>query len=81
MPDTLRIVLKVDHTPTDGGIFDGVPTTTSELQSVIGPEPSRVPSAQPTKKRAAHANAYTCGSVPDRRFANWRKISINSELG
>jgi hypothetical protein len=38
MPDTLRIVLKVDHTPTDGAQFDGVPTSTSELPSVIRPD-------------------------------------------
>jgi hypothetical protein len=48
-PDTLRIVLKVDHTPTDGPIFNGVSTTTSQLPSVIEsePVPSLVPSARP----------------------------------
>jgi hypothetical protein len=35
MADPLRIVLKVDHTPSDGPIFDGVPTTTSDVPSVI----------------------------------------------
>jgi hypothetical protein len=50
MPDTLRIVLKVDHTPTDGPIVDGVLTTTSDLPSVIGPEPSRVPSVRPARR-------------------------------
>jgi len=39
MPDPLRIVLKVDQTPTDGPILDGVPTTTSDVPRVIeGPE-------------------------------------------
>jgi hypothetical protein len=47
MPDPIRIVLKVDHTPTDGPIFDGVPTYTSDLPSVIGPEANRAPSTQP----------------------------------
>jgi hypothetical protein len=45
MSDTLRFVLKVDSTRTDGGEFYGVPTATSELPSVIRPEPSRAPSA------------------------------------
>jgi|SRR5579864_7152633 len=40
MPDPLRIVLQVDHTPiTDGASFDGVPTTTSELPSVTSRQP------------------------------------------
>jgi hypothetical protein len=44
MPDKLRIVLKVDHTPTDGPIFDEVPTTTSDVPSVIeGPELRALP--------------------------------------
>jgi hypothetical protein len=30
-----RVVLQVDHTPSDGPIFEGVPTTTSELPSAI----------------------------------------------
>jgi hypothetical protein len=39
IPDPLRIVLKVDNTPSDGPLVDGVPTTTSDLPSVIeGPE-------------------------------------------
>lgn len=52
MSDTLRVVLKVDQTPTDGPIVDGVPTATSDLPSVIGPEPSRVPSAQPATRKS-----------------------------
>jgi hypothetical protein len=50
MPDPLRITLKVDHTPTDGGIFEGVPTSSSQLPNIIEPEPAHGPSAQPTKK-------------------------------
>jgi hypothetical protein len=34
-PAAFRVVLKVDHTPSNGGMFDGVPTTTSELPRVI----------------------------------------------
>jgi Carboxypeptidase regulatory-like domain len=51
MQDEIRIVLKVDHTPTDGPIFDGVPTTISDLPSVISPEPYPVRSAQPSTKK------------------------------
>ena len=51
MPDTLRLVLKVDHTPTDGPIVDAVPTVPSDLPSKIQPESSRVPSAQPGAKK------------------------------
>lgn len=39
MPDPVRIVLKVDHTPTGGPFVDEVPTTTSDVPSVIeGPQ-------------------------------------------
>lgn len=51
MQDEIRIVLKVDHTPTDGPIFEGVPTTASDLPSVIRPEPYPAQSAQPSKKK------------------------------
>jgi hypothetical protein len=46
-PTAFRVVLQLDQTPTDGGIFEGVPTTTSELPNVISSEPSRVPAARP----------------------------------
>jgi hypothetical protein len=50
MPDTFRIVLKGDPTPTDGPIE--VPTTTSDLSIVVGTEPSRVPSTQPPIRKS-----------------------------
>jgi len=52
MPDTLRIVLKVDHTPTDGGIVPMVELlpASSELPSALGPEPSIAPTARPGRK-------------------------------
>jgi hypothetical protein len=52
MSDALRIVLKVDHSPSDGPIVDGVPTTTtSDVPSLIEPEPNRVPSPQPATRK------------------------------
>jgi hypothetical protein len=58
MPGTLRIVLKVDHTPTDGPIGDGVPTTTSDLPSVMGPEPSSRPPSRPARKNRSWQCLY-----------------------
>ena len=52
MMDALRVVLKVDHTPTDGPIFDGVPTTTSDVPGVVGPESSGTPSVQRATRKS-----------------------------
>jgi hypothetical protein len=51
MQDEIRIVLKVDHTPTDGPVFDGVPTATSDLPSVVKPETYPVRSARPSTRK------------------------------
>ena len=56
-PAEFRVVLRVDHTPivdslpSDGGISDRVPTTTSDRPDAII-EPSRAPTAQPATKKS-----------------------------
>lgn len=45
MHEEIRVVLKVDQTPSDGPLFDGPPTATSDLPSEIAPEPHAVRSA------------------------------------
>jgi hypothetical protein len=50
MPEPLRVFLKADHTPTDGGVFEGVPTTSSELPNNIEPKPASAPSIRPAEK-------------------------------
>jgi hypothetical protein len=67
MPDALRIVLKVDHTPTDGPMFDGVPTTTSELPTAIEPQASRVPSVSAREKLYGEGKLVSIES-PDTPF-------------
>jgi hypothetical protein len=42
-PIAFRFVLQADSTPTDGGEFMGVPTTTYELPNVIRSEPKSRP--------------------------------------
>ena len=70
MPDPLRIILKVDHTPTDGDLVDGVPTAASDLPSKIQPELGLAPSAQPAARRdcstlkySRHKVSCLCGTV------------------
>jgi|SRR5580700_2067120 hypothetical protein len=46
-PTAFRVVMQVDHTPTDGFDLEGVPTATSDLPDVISSKPSHGPAVQP----------------------------------
>jgi hypothetical protein len=51
-PREFRVVLRVGHTPSNGGNFEGRPTTTiSELPNGITLEPKYAPAPQPATRK------------------------------
>ena len=68
-PSTFRVVLQVDSTPTDGGELMGVPTTTSELPTVVIPtsvhrvQESTQKSDCATNHFVMHKTPCLCGEV------------------
>ena len=74
-PAAFRIVLHVDHTPTDGGIFDGVPTITSELPSVISSEPSGYSTCPDLEHAVVRSVGYV--QAAETNLRRWATIKVS----
>jgi hypothetical protein len=74
-PAAFRVVLRVDHTPTDGGIFEGVPTTSSELPSVISSEPGGYSTCPGLEHAVVRSVGYVQAAETELR--RWASVKVS----
>jgi len=74
-PAAFRVNLQLDHSPSDGGIFDGVPTTTAELPSVIRSEPIGYSTCPDLEHAVVRSVGYVQAGEPDLR--RWARVKVS----